>query len=322
MDFVAADGTPYTVQPPIEYRHERTYPLVIVLNDPAAKPDTELRFWAGDAGSTGIAMERGYLTMSVEYLKTDELLENSPEKYHPRILASYRDVLRHFRVDADRVFIAGHSTGGTAAMDMALSHPDLFAGCVAFTATMPTIIKDYGRNEPAVPMYLVNGGIDSITNTPALFHIDEMMKSGDVIFAEYKNRGHEFYTEEVPSVFDWMTRLRRVAWPSEFTVHTSRSTESQFYWVRLANMPLGPNRTLQTTGRIGPNKDVINVRTGAQKVELLLNPELVSFERFVRISVGRRDLPRQIPERNVETMLQELQLSGDRKRLVWMRISI
>ena len=149
-----------------------------------------------------------------------------------------------------------------------------------------------------------------------------MMKSGDVIFAEYKNRGHEFYTEEVPSVFDWMTRLRRVAWPSEFTVHTSRSTESQFYWVRLANMPLGPNRTLQTTGRIGPNKDVINVRTGAQKVELLLNPELVSFERFVRISVGRRDLPRQIPERNVETMLQELQLSGDRKRLVWMRISI
>lgn len=323
LAYVTPDGTGYRVQPPLEYRPERAYPLLIVLNDPSAQIDTELRFWAGRPHAPGLAMERGYLTMSVDYLQPGELLENSPGQYHPRLLSAFRDAKKRFNIDVDRVIIAGHTSGGTAAIDMALSHPDLFAACVAFTAPLPAIIQDYRDNEPLVPMYLVNGSIDSLTSTPDLFHIDRMMmRGGDIIFAEFINRGHEFYFEELPVVFDWIAKHRRIPVPKEFTVQMARPTENQFFWVRLANMPLTPSKSLQTTGRVSPNQDVISIRTGAQKVEVLLGDELVDFNKFVRVSVGRRDLPRQIPERNVETMLQELKLSGDRKRLTWMRLAI
>ncbi len=321
--YTSPEGTGYHVQIPLEYRSEREYPLIIALNDPSTQADTELRFWAGHSASPGLAMERGYLTMSVEYLKASEPLENAPEQYHARILSALRDVMRRFRVDQERVFIAGHDIGGTAAIDMSLSHPDLFAACVAFTAKLPSVIKDYRDNKPTVPMYLVNGSIDSAIDMNEMFHIDHMMAHGnDIIYAEFKNRGHEFYYEEVPAIFDWLPRHRRVNYPSSFDVQMSRPTENQFFWLRLANLPANSRKTLQTYAQISPNKDVVNIRTGAEKIDVLLSPELVSFEKHVRISIGRRDLPRQIPERNIETMLEELKLTGDRKRLVWMRVSI
>ena len=45
-----------------------------------------------------------------------------------------KESLRFFH-DGDRVFLTGHSMGGDAAWDIALAHPDLWAGAIPLVAT-------------------------------------------------------------------------------------------------------------------------------------------------------------------------------------------
>jgi len=43
---------------------------------------------------------------------------------HAAVLQPLRDACKRFSIDVDRVFLTGHSMGGTAAWDIGLSHPD------------------------------------------------------------------------------------------------------------------------------------------------------------------------------------------------------
>ena len=44
-----------------------------------------------------------------------------------------RDARKRYSIDSDRVFVAGQLTGANMAWDLALAHPDLFAGAVVIS---------------------------------------------------------------------------------------------------------------------------------------------------------------------------------------------
>ena len=55
---------------------------------------------------------------------------NYTENEHQRILRPLRDAMRRFNIDSDRIFVAGHFMGADAAWDLALAHPDMWAGAI------------------------------------------------------------------------------------------------------------------------------------------------------------------------------------------------
>ncbi len=311
----------YAVQTPLEYSPLRSYPLLVVLHENGRTSEQEIQFWAGTVEQPGMAMREGYVTIGVDYLPNNEQFDNNVLAYHARIAAAIRDCCRRYQINQDRVYLLGHGSGGTAALDLSVSHPDQFAGTVAVTAAMPAILAFYRENSPSTPLYLVNGSIDPITASPDLFHIDHMMQRGwDIIYAEYLNRAHETFFEEQESVFAWMERLRRRKFPEEIQVQTRRPTEDRFYWLRLTAMQIPSGRGLQAEATVlKTNK--INVTTGAEHFELLVSPELINFDKFFSVRFKSRNVFSDFPIYETQTMLEELKKTGDRQKLYWMKIT-
>ncbi len=122
---------------------------------------------------------------------------------HHRVLAALRDAMRRASIDSDRVFIAGHGEGATAAWDIALSHPDLWAGMISISGSPAKTIPHYKLNSQYVPMYLVMGELDQ--SRPEGSIIDEYMSfKHDAIVVMYRGRGREYFYDEIPVLFDWM----------------------------------------------------------------------------------------------------------------------
>ncbi len=77
------------------------------------------------------------------------------------MLRCVRDAYRRLNIDTNRVFISGHFDGGAAAWDLALSHPDMWAGAVLLSPSSEKFILMYGDNAVYVPTYTVWGSCDA-----------------------------------------------------------------------------------------------------------------------------------------------------------------
>src|SRR4029077_16847246 len=128
----------YVVQLPPEYDPLRHYPTVLVLADVGGRPEAEIGFWAGgereEGEPLGQATRHGYITVAVEWMEPHQTEYQYSPQEHFAILGALRDACRRFSIDTDRVFLTGHGAGGNAAWDLALAHPDVWAGCMPFLA--------------------------------------------------------------------------------------------------------------------------------------------------------------------------------------------
>ena len=79
---------------------------------------------------------------------------------HVYVTAALRDAVRHFTVDNDKVFLLGFGDGANMAMDVGMSHPDLFAGVIAM-GPIPkwqrACSSTTGRTPQKLPFYVVTG---------------------------------------------------------------------------------------------------------------------------------------------------------------------
>jgi pimeloyl-ACP methyl ester carboxylesterase len=151
---------------------------------------------------------------------------------------------QQLRIDDDRVFISGHSFGGDVAMDLAASHPDLFAGLISICGTGSRHLQWTAPNAIQMPWYVVIGDaqagwFDRMGPLSAkLFRRDTEMKVVfDTTFVKYPSRGLEIYHEEFISIFDWMSRYRRNRAPEKIYANLLRSTDLHWSWVKLKGLP-------------------------------------------------------------------------------------
>ena len=149
---VAADGdgepTEYAVRPPPEYHPLRSYPAVLVLHS-GKGPDSAIDELAAEAG------RRGYILVAPEYRTAGEPpgYHYTPNEHAAAQLA-LRDARKRYAIDSDRVFVAGQLTGGDMAWDLAVAHPDLFAGAVVISGLPAKYVPRYLSHHERVPLYL------------------------------------------------------------------------------------------------------------------------------------------------------------------------
>ena len=74
--------------------------------------------------------------------------------------AALRDACRRFSIDVDRVYLTGHGIGGDAAWDIAIAHPDLWAGVIPIVAVADKFVGRYAKNAQYVAWYIVAGELD------------------------------------------------------------------------------------------------------------------------------------------------------------------
>jgi hypothetical protein len=213
----------------------------------------------------------------------------------------------------------------------------VWAGVIPITATADRYIAHYWPNAKHVPMYFVGGELDGDRMIRNSRDLDRYLtKPGyNVTVVEYLGRGHEHFYDEIQHLFDWMGTRERNFFPTEFTTSTMRAWDSFFWWVELDDLPAAakvhvwpppPNsRPAQTTASIkrAPNGDqTVNIMSGADKITVWLAPELVDFNKRIKLVVKGRPVYGDQPAPDNAVLLEDARTRADRRHPFWARVDV
>src|SRR5690348_4052652 len=99
------------------------------------------------------------------------------------------------------------------AMDIGMSHPDLFAGVLAMgpAPIWKNMFIEYWKNAQKLPFYIVTGELASDSATALRRIYERWMPLGfPSVMVVYKGRSIEWFGSEIAPMFDWMNRKKRV----------------------------------------------------------------------------------------------------------------
>jgi pimeloyl-ACP methyl ester carboxylesterase len=326
------EPTEYVVRLPPEYHPLRSYPAIVALHG-GQGPQSAIEDWASEAS------RRGYIVIAPEYS-----VPGQPPDYrytaseHAAVELALRDARRRYAIDADRVFAAGQIAGGNIAWDLALGHPDLFAGAVVISGFPAKYVPRYLSHHERLPLYFVMGDL-----APASVEIvfgnyvkPMILKVWDVTYVEYHHRGIEEFPEEILPAFDWMDHHRRDSVPKSFDVQTARTCDNRFYGVVIREF--APNRTTppEATEMLGQNLspatlklktsglgNLYNLRAaGVKKLDVWLSPRIVDFKRKLDIRINDRTRFKGPAKLTLDSFLEDLRVRGDRQQVYWMKIPV
>ena len=327
-----APATAYWVSLPIEYHPDHKYPVIVALHSEGGSPNNEIeRFWASTEGKVGQSQRHGYIVIAPEYvagakIKTYDYAAES----HQIVLDSLRDARHRFSIDSDRVFLAGHGTGGDAVWDIGFSHPHLFAGAISISGVIDRHAKYYLENGRDLPLYAVAGELDRDRfGRNALSFMKLMKENYNFIYNEYKGSGPESFYSEIHALFEWMELQRRPAPPKEVSGRTLRETDNRLFWLEFSDLKKGLDvdwsrekqggvKPALVTGKISPG-NVVHIKSGAAhyRVWLPRGPGLVDFDKKLRVEIGGKVRFNDFVKPDEAAMLEHVRLTGDRQQLYW-----
>ncbi|NDC64651.1 MAG: hypothetical protein EBZ59_11850 [Planctomycetia bacterium] len=302
---------------------------MVTLHGAGSDPLRQLEWWAGPPDADGVrqgqAGRQGVVIVAPAWTRPGQSACEYSAREHAVVLAALRAAQRRFAIDADRVFLSGHALGADAAWDVALAHPDLWAGAVLVTPTADRYVTHYWPNARTLPIYLVGGELDGACLKRNAIDLDRYLAKGfDATYVEYRGRGHEHFSDEILRIFDWLGRKRRKFFPAEIDAVSMRPWDRFFWWLE---MEAAPPRTvvLPTDWPPPPNTrpcavegkttaaNGISAHCGADRVRVWLSPEFVDFTRPVTVTLDGRSLHKGPLAADLEVLLEDLRLRCDRQ---------
>jgi len=329
-------GVEYLIKLPPEYHHGRAYPVLIAVAHPGNDAEQMMAVLTRECDRYGYilavpAWKGGFNQATYDFTGAD----------HPQVTHVLRDIIRHFTVDNDRVFLCGAGDGATLVMDVGLSHPDLFAGVWAMGPPYPkwaNVFSAYWNNAQKVPFYVVTGegAKDSFKELRSLYE-KWTFHGFPSLLTVYKGRGIEWYSAEVAGAFDWLSRKKRATPAStlrpdintaQIGWHTMREGDNHFYWIGidkvapthlLANTKPGvPVVPAKVTADIKGVNQIVLKTIGVRDFTVWLNRDMIDWTKPVNVNLNSNTPPgwrakKLEPDLNV--LLEDYRERGDRRML-------
>ncbi|MGB7345575.1 MAG: alpha/beta hydrolase [Pirellulaceae bacterium] len=335
----------YVIQLPPNYDPLREYPCIIALHPPQGTPEQQLDWWAGPWNPQmgfrgGHATRHGYIVVAPAWTEPAQTRYDYTPREHQRVLVAMRDAMRRTSINADRVFIVGHGDGATAAWDISVSHPDLWAGMIAISSDPDKTITHYFPNAEHVPIYVVQGFLDGIRSKNNHAHggiLDDYLNvRADAMVVMYRGWGFGFFFDEIHHLFDWMNSALhgRKDIPKEIDQVTMRHGDEFFWWLELDGLKDGTAIDpilWDQAKRIRGKKIEANINAGnqirisqapAERYTVWLRPNMgIDLNQGITIRYGSRRIDHDF-DRSLETMLEDVRTRADRKRPFWTKVSV
>ena len=343
----------YLVHLPPQYDPYRKYPCLMTLR--SGNPvEEQLERWTGrynhKLGLRGIrngqAIRHGYIVVSLDWKQEGQAVYEYTAREHKAILNCMQDMLKKFSIDSDRFFITGHGFGADAAYDVAVSHPDQFAGVIGIAGKIAKYPNQYYQNQHlGLNVYSVVGEKDLVSINSNANAWNEWLNGkrfNKCMVVEYRGRLAESFREEFGNILDWCDVHYR-KWPvsgQEFEIicKTLRPWDNYFWFIEFHGLPL-ENTTfpeawpansrgfnpLKITAKM-PAKQPNTFRgVGPKKagggITIWLAPEYIDFTKKIFITGRGRDFKDFVkPDR--EILLEDVRRRGDRKRPFWAKVDI
>ena len=210
----AVDGTdqPYRLYVPSAYDGKTALPLIVALHGTGGNESTLFDKY-GDGAIKRAAEKHGALLVSPFGRGVTEFYgigEND-------VLCVLADVQSRYRVDPDRVYVTGHSMGGTGAARLALQHPGLFAAAAPLAPAFshPHLASNAGH----VPLWWILGGDDEP------YYLKGVLPGAERTLGQGRphrisilpGKGHgDWVPDQFDAIFEWLLKFRRVAHPRRY----------------------------------------------------------------------------------------------------------
>ncbi|MGV3486452.1 MAG: alpha/beta hydrolase [Planctomycetaceae bacterium] len=338
------DTGAYELQLPPEYNPLRSYPCIVALHPIDGNATGQLEYWAGHLSADGTtrmgqASRHGFVVIAPKWTRSGQRDYESTPREHAEVLAALRDAMRRVSIDSDRVFLTGIGSGGSAAWDIAVAHPDLWAGMVSISGEPNNYLRHYGDNAAYVPLYIVFG---EIAGAPAPMIrngdiLDDYMAPGyDAMVVMYRGRGAEHFYEEIHRIFEWMrvaTHRRRDP-PQKIETASMRNGDQFFWWLELPeikpNVAIDPIlwnqaervRAAKISASIGENNQIRIAQGPAERFLVYLSPEIgVELDKTVTIRYHSRRVDFDF-DGSLDVMLEDARTRAERKRPYWAMVTV
>jgi len=190
----AGEIMPYRVYVPSSYNANRSYPLLIALHGNGL---TENYFFDNVGGAMQkLAEERGYIVAAPLGYRVDGGYGYSngsrPAEDLPKLQLSEKDVMhvldlmkQSYRIDENRIYVGGHSMGGSGSWYLGPKYSSIWAGLATFAGGVTPTTAPQVKH---IPQFVVHGDADTTAS----------VERSRTMVAELKRIGVEHQYVEVP----------------------------------------------------------------------------------------------------------------------------
>jgi len=338
------DRGAYAVQLPPDYDPLRSYPCIVALAPVGGSAEAQIDYWSGRFDpQTGMRLgqgaRHGFVVVAPVWTRANQRGYESTPREHAEVLAAVRDAMRRVSIDADRIFIVGLADGGSAAWDIALSHPELWAGMINIGGEPTNYVRFYAENGVHVPTLFVFGEIagSPVTLVRIGDAFDRYMKSDyHSMVVTYRGRGPEHYYEEIHHLFNWMRlpTLRRPEMPKSIDVVTMRHGDQFFWWLELTalsdTVAIDPflwdqaesRRKGKIAATVGSNNEIRVLQGPSDYFKVFLEPSMgLQLDQRVTVRFRTRSVTHDF-DGSLDFMLEDVRARADRKRPFWAQVTI
>ena len=149
------------------------------------------------------------------------------------VWAVWKAVNERWRIDPDRVYLAGFSMGGAGTARLSAAHPHVFAAAAVYSGWLG---KGLFANLRHLPMRFEAGGQEGGQRMVA-YHKEGFAKVGgrvaDTVLLSHPNAGHTTGYVDYEALLDWFGKFRRVTDPPVVTCATSHLRHNRAYWLSI-----------------------------------------------------------------------------------------
>jgi pimeloyl-ACP methyl ester carboxylesterase len=232
------------------------------------------------------------------------------------VLGTVRELLTRYRLDPDRVFLGGASTGGIGAWRIAFRRPDRFAGVIP-RAGMPPMWSDAQlSNLLSMGAYVVHGATDTTIRPEADRRACERLHElgGDVVLRELDG-AHSSFPDESRAIAAWIVRRRRDPAPRSFRYALARNVAplpDRVHWLELSGRSGLPVSIEARVDRAAGRVEIRFVEGYVENVRVLLDDRLVDTARPVTVVIdGQESFRGVLPAADAELRARLIAATGD-----------
>jgi poly(3-hydroxybutyrate) depolymerase len=216
---------PYRVYVPKTYKAGTPTPLVIALHGLGATEDSF--FDSYQRVTPQLAERHGFLLAAPLGFRVDgfygsRVMTGADAAAARRSEYSEQDVLEvlkrmraDYAVDADRIYLIGHSMGAIGTWALGAKYPDLWAALAPFSGLGAPVTVSRMRH---IPQFVVHGDADPTVNVNgSRTMVAEMKKLGvEVTYIEVPGGNHtDVVVPNLPKAFEFLATKRRAASPTQ-----------------------------------------------------------------------------------------------------------
>jgi len=243
------------------------------------------------------------------------------------ILSILEETAAAYSVDFDRLYVAGHSYGGTGSWSFGPRFPDLFAGFGPAAGT-PQIVMDWDLLHNTA-FYVVHGLNDPRVDPKDALEAQKKVEALPIKPRNYKfdffQGGHEFPNKQIEAMAEFLTRQKRDMFPKRAVcavpfvqVREGVRTEYHTFWLGVDESPFKGKAVGELAG-----DNLIRIRTeSVNRVSVFVSDDFLDLDKPVVIEMNGAKVFEKKVERSAKFLLEHMEATGDRGRVFAARIRL